>query len=327
MDRVAAIPGVERVGIVENVPLNEGTFETPFLTGDAARDEDGGTLLNVTWTGGDYFETMGIEVLQGQTFTRADHVSERANAIISQSAAARLWPGEDPIGRRFRPQDSETWDTVIGVVEDVKQLDFREEAEPLVYLPLIGQMTTLRGGFAISSPAYVLKTNRADQIAPEVRALVRAVVPNAPMYRVYTMEGLAADSMVRLSFTTLTLGLASMLALILGAIGLYGVLSYVVAERTHEIGVRMALGAKVQQIQTMVVTQGARVVILGVAIGAVVAVATTRALGGLLFGIEALDAVTFLGMSAAMLGVGLLASYLPARTASNVDPIEALRIE
>ncbi len=141
------------------------------------------------------------------------------------------------------------------------------------------------------------------------------------------MEGLAADSMVRLSFTTLTLGMASMLALILGAIGLYGVLSYVAAERTHEIGVRMALGAQATQIQRMVVTQGARVVTLGVAIGVVVAVGTTRALGGLLFGIEALDTGTFLGMSAAMLGVGLLASYLPARTASNVDPIESLRNE
>ena len=183
-----------------------------------------------------------------------------------------------------------------------------------------------RAGF-IASPAYVLKTNRADHIASEVLTLVREVAPNAPMYRVYTMEGLAADSMVLLTFTTLTLGMASMLALILGAIGLYGVLSYVVAERTHEIGVRMALGAKATQIQSMVVTHGARVVILGVAIGVAVAVGTTGALGGLLFGIEALDTGTFLGMSAAMLGVGLLASYLPARTASNVDPIEALRNE
>ena len=145
MDRVAAIPGVESVGIVRNVPLDEGVDETRFLTGDVARDEDGGTLLNVTWTGGDYFETMGIELLQGQAFTRADHVSELGNVIISQSAAARLWPGENPIGRRFRPRDSETWETVIGVVEDVKQLDFRDEAEPLVYLPLMA--TTLRGGF------------------------------------------------------------------------------------------------------------------------------------------------------------------------------------
>ncbi len=147
------------------------------------------------------------------------------------------------------------------------------------------------------------------------------------MYRIYTMEGLAANSMVRLSFTVLTLGIASMLALILGAIGLYGVLSYVVAQRTQEIGVRMALGAKAMQIQRMVVAQGARVVLFGILIGVVVAAGTSRALGSLLFGVEAVDTFTFLGMSAAMLVVGLLASYLPARRASNVDPIESLRGE
>ncbi len=131
--------------------------------------------------------------------------------------------------------------------------------------------------------------------------------------------------MADLAFTMLILGIASMLTLVLGALGLYGVLSYVVAQRTQEIGVRMALGAKAKQIQRMVVAQGARVVILGVAIGVVVAGASTRALRGLLFGIEAVDVVTFLGVSATMLIVGLLATYLPARRASNVDPLESLR--
>ena len=134
---------------------------------------------------------MGIELLRGRPFTRADHVSELGNATISQSAAERLWLGENPIGRRFRPRNSETWETVVGAVGDVKQLDFRDEAEPLVYLPLMAM--TLRR-IPILSPAYVLKTNRADHSAPEVRTRVRAVAPNAPMYRAYTMEGLAADS-------------------------------------------------------------------------------------------------------------------------------------
>ena len=199
------------------------------------------------------------------------------------------------------------------------------EVDPLVYLPLTAQLATFRRGGAISSPGYVVKTSRADQIAPEVRALVDEVAPEAPMYRTFTMEELAAGSMLGLSIVMFTLGIASILALILGAIGLYGVLSYVVVQRTKEIGVRMALGAKAKQIRRMVVAQGARVVILGVVIGVVVAAGATRALASLLFGVEPADTVTFLAMATAMLGVGLLASYLPARRASNVNPIESLR--
>jgi ABC-type antimicrobial peptide transport system permease subunit len=173
----------------------------------------------------------------------------------------------------------------------------------------------------------VLKTRRAEEIAPEVRALVREVSPSAPMYRVFTMAGLAADSMIELSFTMLALGIASSLALVLGAVGLFGVLSFVVAERTQEIGVRMALGAQARQVRRMVLSQGARVAGLGVALGAIGAIAATRALGSLLYGVAALDLATFAVMSGAMVAVALLASWLPARRASSVDPIVALRIE
>ncbi len=147
------------------------------------------------------------------------------------------------------------------------------------------------------------------------------------MYRVYTMAGLAADSMVELSFTTLMLGIVSTLALILGAIGLYGVLSYVVAQRTREIGVRMALGAEARHVQRMVVAQGVRVLLVGIVMGLGIALAATRALESLLFGVESADVGTFLSMSAALVLVGLLASYLPARRASSVDPIESLRAD
>jgi predicted permease len=322
MDRLRTLPGVESVGLVENVPLNESTGSVRFRNEETSSAADAGTLLHYTFAAGDYFKTMGIDVQRGRPFDRNDHESNLRNVIISRGAANLLWPGQDPIGKRLQRQGLTTWETVVGVVDDVMQDNFRDKPNPLVYFPLIGPQLQ---SWIISSPAYVVKTKRAESIAPEVRALVRKVAPNAPMYRVYTMAGLAKDSMVQLSFTMLTLGIASVLALILGAVGLYGVLSYVVAQRTREIGVRMALGAEAGVVRRMVVAQGARVVAVGVVIGVVVALASTRALGGLLFGVKPVDAPTFVGMSASMVLIGLLASYVPARRASRVDPIESLR--
>jgi ABC-type antimicrobial peptide transport system permease subunit len=261
-------------------------------------------------------------VLEGRGLVADDHAVGVGNVLVSRSAADLLWPGQGAVGRRLRSEGSNVWYTAVGVVEDVLQYGFRDEPEPLVYLPLVGQTAE---SWSITSPAYVLKTARANEIAPEVRALVREVAPTAPMYRVFTMTGLAADSMVQLSFTALALGIASALALILGAIGLYGILSYLVVQRTREIGVRMALGAEARRVQRMVVAQGARVVLVGVVIGVGVAIGVTRVLDGLLFGVEPADVGTFVAMSASMVLVGLLASWLPARRASGVDPIESLR--
>jgi ABC-type antimicrobial peptide transport system permease subunit len=213
---------------------------------------------------------------------------------------------------------------VVGVVNDVKQNDWREAGEALVYLPLTGPEPR---AWAMGSPAYVVKSPRAGSLANDVRELVRQVAPEAPMYRSFTMEFLAQRSMVQLSFTMLTLGVVSALALILGAIGLYGVLSYLVAERTREIGVRMALGATAEVVRRQVVSQGTKVVLVGVAVGIAAAFAATRLLGALLYDVKAVDPFVFAAMSLMMIGIGMLASYVPARRASGVDPIEALRGE
>jgi predicted permease len=324
MERLRALPGVETVGIVENMPLNESVQPARFRTEDMGSEADSGALVGITWTAGDYFRAMGIELVAGRSFDPRDPSRDVGNVVVSRSAARLLWSDQDPIGRRLRDQDDDTWHTVVGVVEDVMQDDFRTRAAPLAYFPLIGPTAD---AWVITTPAYVLKTARAEEIAPEVRALVREVAPEAPMYRVFTLAGLAADSMVGLSFTMLTLGIASALALVLGAVGLFGVLSFAVAERTQEIGVRMALGAQVAQVRRMVLSQGARVATLGVVVGAAAAMAATRALGSLLFGVGALDGWTFGAMSLAMVAIALVASWLPARRASSVDPIVALRTE
>jgi predicted permease len=321
LGRLAALPGVTSVGLVENIPLNEGTRPGRFRN-EETPDPDGGSLLNFTFAAGDYFQTMGVSVLRGRPVTAAEQLIPSSNVVLSRSAADLLWPGKDPIGRRLQLQGTTFWHTVVGVVEDVKQDDFRDTPQAVVYYPLTGPAPD---AWRISSPAYVVKTARAEVIAPEIRAMIHEVAPEAPMYRVFTMAGLAKDSMVQLSFTMLTLGVVSTLALILGAVGLYGVLSYIVAERTREIGVRMALGATAKQVRRMVVAQGSRVVGVGVVIGVLTALASTRALGSMLYGVSAVDAGTYVAMSISMIAIGLLASYLPARRASSVDPIESLR--
>ena len=324
MDRLRALPGVSTVGVVNYIPLDEGTDTRRFLT-DSMAAEGGGALLEQNFTGGDYFRVMGIDLLRGRQFTPDEAMTPNSSVIISQSTAARLWPDRDPLGQRIRPTgDTPQWFTVVGVVEDVKQYDWRDPSQANVYFPLTGPTPA---AWAMGSPAYVVKSPRAASLGREVRELVRQVAPEAPVYREFTMEFLAQRSMIQLSFTMLTLGVVSALAMILGAVGLYGVLAYVVAERTREIGVRMALGATVGAVRRMVVTQGAKVVLVGIVVGVAAALASTRLLDALLYDVNALDPVIFVTMSLMMIGIGMLASYVPARRASNVDAIQSLRID
>jgi putative ABC transport system permease protein len=324
MDRLRALPGVTDVGVVNNIPLDEGTNGVRVLTegGDAG---DGGTLVNLNVTGGDYFRAMRISLLQGRVFTDDEAVRPNNSVIVSRSAAARLWPDGSPLGRQIRPriggQDTLAF-TVVGVVDDVKQNDWREDGQAVIYLPLTGPAP---GTWSMSSPAYVVKSSRAAALTGEVRSLVREFAPEAPVYREYTMEFLARRSMIQLSFTMLTLGVVSVLALVLGAVGLYGVLSYMVAQRTREIGVRMALGATAAEVRRQVVSQGTSVALIGVLVGIVVAVASTRFLAALLYDVRAVDPLVFAAMALIMISIGALASYIPARRASSVDPIQALR--
>jgi putative ABC transport system permease protein len=319
MDRLKALPGVDSVGYVTTLPLDEGAgtqnITTPRLTASGTE----APVLRFAGAGGAYFQTMGIELKRGRHFERVEEEQGLPNVIISQSAADLLYPGEDPIGKQVRPAASSNpqWFTVIGVVEDILVDDLRRGTpEPMVYLPAVS-----------GSPAYVIKSTRAEALEPEVRAIIREVLPNSPMYRIFTMERLAANAMANLSFTMLMVSMGAVLALVLGAVGLYGVLSYRVTRRTQEIGVRMALGAEATTVRRMFVWQGGRVALVGIAVGLLVAVALTTYVQTLLFNVGRFDPVAFAGTSAVMLVVALLASYLPALRASRVDPVVALRAE
>ena len=327
MERLAALPDVQSVGLTLMLPLDEGADVTRVVTDRTVATGALEPLVRLTHAGGDYFRAMGIELVAGSDFERNADPTENPKALVSSSAADLLWPGESPLGKRFRLSDSDStsWLTVTGVVEDVILDDFRRaEPEPLVYLPLVGHD---RGSWPITTPAYVVKSPRAAALGPEIRDLVREVAPEAPVYHMSTMSALAARAVARLTFTMLTLGLAAGIAIVLGAVGLYGVLSYVVSQRTREIGIRMALGARAGGLRRTVVAQGTRVVLLGVLLGGVAAAGLTRALESLLFGVPAVHVPTYVTTAGLMIGVALLASYVPARRASAVDPMTALRAE
>jgi predicted permease len=319
MDRLKALPGVESVGYINTLPLDEGAatqnITTPRLEATGAE----APVVRVAGAGGAYFQTMGIALLRGRYFERAEEERATPVVMISQAAAQMLFPNEDPIDKQVRPAagNQKQWYSVIGVVEDVLVDDLRRtSAEPMVYLPAVS-----------ASPAYVIKSSRANQLEAEVRAIIREEIPTSPMYRIFTMERLAANAMADLSFTMLLVSIAAVLALVLGAVGLYGVLSYRVTSRAREIGVRMALGAEAKTVRRLFVLQGGRVAVAGIVVGTVAAVALTKYIATLLFNVGRLDVTAFVGMSAVMLIVALAASYIPALRASRVDPAVALRAE
>jgi predicted permease len=268
---------------------------------------------------------MGIRLLQGRTFTPSDHLDQNPVLLVSQTVADRFWPDGNALGKRMRPTgDTAAWFEVVGVVAPVVQEGVREEVRPFVYYPMLGPDGDVGD---MRSASYVVRGARPAELSDAVRAAVWELDPDLPLADVRTYDDIVAESVVQLSFATLTLGVAALLALLLGAVGLYGVLSYAVEQRTQEIGVRMALGARSEQVLEMVVRDGAVTQGVGLLVGLLGAAALTRLLQGLLYGVEPLDPITFAGTSILLLAVGLLAAYLPARRASRVDPTVSMRAE
>ncbi|RMH19174.1 MAG: ABC transporter permease [Gemmatimonadetes bacterium] len=327
IESLRGLPGVRAVGATDDLPLGGSGNGTAWeIEGTPSAAGELGPIIFQARVSPGYFEAIGLEVRTGRDFVPSDHESPWGAAIVSESMARARWPGQDPLGKRLRTAgDTTGWDVVVGVVEDARTQGLREEPPEMIYRPLVARDPD--NSWIIGTPTIAVRADRPEALIPAVRARVAELDPSLPVFRIRTMEEIVSDSIVRLSFTMLALAVAAAMALLLGAVGLYGVLSYLVTQRTQEIGVRMALGAGRGTVRRMVVAQGGRLILIGVLVGVAGAAALGRFLQGLLFGTEPLDAVTFAFTALIMGVVGLVASYLPARRASSVDPVEAMRAD
>ena len=330
LERLASLPGVLSVGAAEYLPLSGGGSGTAHRAEDVPvpPGELAPVLFYKTVTEG-YFETMQTSVLAGRTLERSDHEQGLPNVVINRAAADRMWPGQDALGRRLGMTSGDsvpTWYTVVGVVETVRDEALTEDPRELVYYPMVAPSGGSVAG--AHTMAYVIRTaGDPSGLASTVRATVWDLDTNLPIADMREMGAIVAESTARMSFTMIALGVAALVALLLGAIGLYGVLSYIVAQRSREIGVRMALGAERSAVRSMVVRQGVLVAGAGLLVGVGGALALTRVLDSLLYGTSATDPLTYATTSLLLMAVGVFASYLPARRASGIDPMQALRAE
>ena len=324
--RVGALPGVRSVGAVGYLPIADGYSIWSILV-------DGSPMLPVSQapsampqqvTPG-YFRTMGISVVRGREFTEADRDDAPLVAIVNEAAAKKLWPGKSAIGGTIKMlNQTAPWATVVGVVRDVRSAGYQQDVEPTMYFP-----HAQAGKSAYYTPAamnLVIKTvGDPTALAAPARTIVRQLSAVTPVSRVQTMGQVVEGSVASRRFSTLLLAGFSMLALALAAIGIYGVIAYDVSQRTYEIGLRMALGARSGQVAGMMLGRGVRLVAAGLVIGVAGSLAVTGVLQSLLVGVSRLDPVT-IGSVVAILGVvAASAAYLPARRASAVDPMVALR--
>jgi putative ABC transport system permease protein len=327
LTRLRALPGVESAALTSSMPLEQGAPGTTFeVEGHATEPGQLPPMLHYRRVSPGFLKTMGIHLLAGRTLVPSDLNDGAGHVVVDRTIADRFWPGQDAVGKQLRPlNDTTHWYTVEGVVGKVLDAGVRQEPKPLVYFPMASPDGDR--GWAVRLPTYVLRVRNPAALAASVRSTVWSVDPDMPVADVRSGGDLVAASVIQLSFTMFTLGIAALLALVLGAVGLYGVLSYSVAQRTQEIGVRMALGAERGAVMRMVVGDGARITAIGLLVGLAGAAALTRLLKGILYDVKTLDPLTFVGTALLLLAVALLSAYLPARRAAAVDPMESMRVE
>jgi predicted permease len=321
VERVRTLPGVEAATWSENRPLVGGGFSrSVFPEGAEIQPGQRGIIVQVngTWTG--YFATFGIPIVQGRDFTDADRDPNAGVVIINESAAKRFWPGRDAIGKRFKFYGDEKFTQVVGVAKDGKYNFIGEDPQPYAYYP--AQQTY--------APAMTLvaRTSGDPRAAlPAMQQEIRKMEATLPVLNPQTMTDVIDASLWAPRMGAMLLGLFGVLALTLATVGIYGVMSYSVTRRTREIGIRMALGAKGGDVLGMVLGEGMVLTCTGMVLGIGAAVAVTRLVAKLLFGVSPTDLPTFAGISLLLGVVALVANYLPARRATAVDPLVTLKYE
>jgi putative ABC transport system permease protein len=335
LDRVRTIPGVESAGGINHLPMAGDLWGWSFAIEGRPRPRPGDepwATYRVAMPG--YFETMRLPVVRGRAIAESDDVSAPGAVLINERAAKEFWPGEDPIGSHITFDDLDkvnrpTWLTVIGVVKNAKQSDWAADADPEAYLAALQNRDFLGGpGSHIAYLTLVLRTNGDPAaLATAVKKTVWSFDRNLPVSDVLTMDGVVADANAEPRFEMLLLGVFAAIALLLAAVGIYGVMSYAVSRRTHEIGIRISLGASRADVLRMVVRQGMMQALVGTAAGIVGALLLARLMAGMLYGVRPTDPITFGGVAAVLGLAALAATCVPARKATRIDPMVALRHE
>jgi putative ABC transport system permease protein len=325
LERLRAVPGVTDAAAVTQLPLFSGSSWAQEITleGRAAALAEAKLSTATFAVTPHYFQTMGIPLLQGRDFTEQDRGQSGQSPltlIVSEAFARQFWPNENPIGKRFRPGSFDSFGTVVGVVGNVRNASLENEGRPAFYFS--------HGHIGMPGLVVAVRTVAPPEtLTAALRAQVHALDHELPVYNIRTLDQVVSNAAGQPRFQTLLLGLFGTVALLLAALGIYGVMAYAVTQRTHEIGVRMALGAKARDVQTLVVRQGMRLSLIGVTIGLALAFGLTRYLSSLLYRVSTTDSLTFVLLPILLIGVALLACYIPARRATKVDPLTALRHE
>ncbi|HYL68115.1 MAG TPA: ABC transporter permease [Candidatus Limnocylindria bacterium] len=324
-EKVAQLPGVESSAIAYGLPpLRRPNMNDTKIEGFVRKE--GGPVENVDFyqvISNGYFKTMGIRLMDGRLFDERDGKDAPPVAIINQTMARTFWGNDSPLGRRVQPSGLEGWCTVIGVVEDVKNAGLDKPAGTEIYVPYMQKV-----GTGTRDVSVVLRSrSNPGALTGGVRRELHALDPGIPISRVRTMDEVLSKAQSRPRFLTMLLTMFSGVALLIATIGIYGVISYSVVRRSKEFGLRMALGAQPGNILGLVMKQGFWLAAIGVIAGLVAALGLTRLMASLLFGVQPTDAVTFVSVSALLALVALVASYIPARRATQVDPMKALRYE
>jgi len=322
LDKIAAIPGVSSAAVSSVVPMHDTGWHDPVYAEDRASSQTIPTLRWYKFVSPGLLGTMGNRLVAGRDFTWTDTYERRPVAMVSENMARELW--HDPasaIGKRVRENLNGPWREVVGVVNDEREEGVNRPAPEMAYWPIImdnfeGNKVSLR-----RSLDYVIRSKRAGSqgLMQAVQEAVWSVNANLPLANVTTLQAIYEKSLARTSFTLVLLAIAGAMAMLIGLVGIYGVISYSVTQRTREIGIRMALGAEQSKLAKMFISHGLALAAIGVACGLAAAVVLTRLMASLLFEVNPVDPMTYAAVSASLIGAALLASYLPALRATKVD--------